>query len=64
MIYAAFSASFGQSDDLQKEIITLDGRRINCAGPVGEIASIFSNVVELDLAKNDPSDFQEVRNKR
>jgi len=53
-------ASFGQSDHFQKQIITLDGRGINCAGPVGEIASICPNVVELDLAKNDLSDFQEV----
>lgn len=62
IIYASFSASFGQSDHFQKQIITLDGRGINCAGPVGEIASICPNVVELDLAKNDLSDFQEVRN--
>lgn len=60
IIYALFSACFGQSDHFQKQIITLDGRGINCAGPVGEIESICPNVIELDLAKNDLSDFQEV----
>jgi hypothetical protein len=62
IIYGSFSASFGQSEHFEKRIITLDGRGINCAGAVGEIASICPNVEELDLAKNDLSDFQEVRN--
>lgn len=56
-----FSASFGQSEHFHKRIITLDDCGINCAGPVGEIASMCPNVEELDLAKNDLSDFHEVR---
>lgn len=55
-----FSASFGQSEHFEKRIVTLDGQGINCAGPVGEIASICPNVEELDLARNDLSDFHEV----
>lgn len=53
-------ASFGQSEHFHKRIITLDDCGINCAGPVGEIASMCPNVEELDLAKNDLSDFHEV----
>ncbi|XP_078380713.1 tubulin-specific chaperone cofactor E-like protein [Oculina patagonica] len=53
-------ACFDQSEHYQKRIVTLDGHGINCAGPVGEIASICPNVEELDLAKNDLSDFREV----
>jgi len=58
-----FSASFGQSEHFQKRIITLDGCGINSAGPDGEIATTCPNIEELDLAKNDLSDFQEVGNK-
>ena len=41
--------------------MTLDDCGIDCAGPVGEIASICPNVEELDLAKNNLSDFHEVK---
>ena len=55
-------ASFGQSEHFQKRIVTLDNCGINCAGADGEIASTCPNIEELDLGKNDLSDFQEVGN--
>lgn len=52
--------SFGQSEHFHKRILTLDACGINCAGADGEIASTCPNIEELDLAKNDLSDFHEV----
>lgn len=50
----------GQSEHFHKKVLTLDSCGINCAGTDGEIASTCPNIEELDLAKNNLSDFQEV----
>ena len=56
-----FAGCHGQSEHFHKKVLTLDSCGINCAGTDGEIASTCPNIEELDLAKNNLSDFQEVR---
>lgn len=56
-----FAGCHGQSEHFHKRVLTLDSCGINCAGTDGEIASTCPNIEELDLAKNNLSDFQEVR---
>ena len=54
------TAPFSRSNHLHWKILFLNGYKIGFAGPAGEIAAICPNVEELDLARNEFTNWHEV----